>query len=63
MIKVKLTNEILKRISVIDENRFFLSTIELPPATKNRLRKNSKKKSSFASNKIYGNPLTEKHAN
>ena len=63
MIKVKLTNEILKRISAIDENRFFLSAIELPPATKNRLRKNSKKKSSFASNKIEGNPLTEKQAN
>lgn len=62
MIKVILTNEILKRISVIDENRFVLSTIELPPMTRNRLRKNSKKKSSYASNKIEGNPLTEKQA-
>ena len=44
LIKVTLTNEILKRISEIDENRFSLSTIELPPVTKNRLRKNSKKK-------------------
>lgn len=63
LIKVTLTNEILKRISEIDENRFSLSTIELPPVTKNRLRKNSKKKSSYASNKIEGNPLTEKQAN
>ena len=62
MIKVALNNEILKRISAIDENRFSLSTIELPPVTKNRLRKNSKKKSSYASNKIEGNPLTEKQA-
>ena len=62
MIKVTLTNEILKRISSINENRFALSTIELPPMTKNRLRKNSKKKSSYASNKIEGNPLTEKQA-
>jgi len=54
-----LSNEILKKISAIDENRFSLSTIELPPMTKNRLRKNSKKKSSYASNKIEGNPLTE----
>ena len=46
LIKVTLTNEILKRISEIDENRFSLSTIELPPVTKNRLRKNSKKKTS-----------------
>lgn len=63
MIKVTLTNEILKRISEIDEKRFSLGTIELPPVTKNKLRKNSKKKSSYASNKIEGNPLTEKQAN
>ena len=44
MIKVSLTNEILKRISEIDKNRFSLSTIEMPPVTKNRLKKNSKKK-------------------
>lgn len=63
MIRVTLTNEILKRISEIDENRFSLSTIEFPSVTKNRLRKNSKKKSSYASNKIEGNPLTEEQAN
>ena len=63
MIKVTLTNEILKRISEIDEKRFSLSTIEMTPVIKNRLRKNSKKKSSYASNKIEGNPLTEKQAN
>ena len=59
MIKVTLTNDILKKISSIDENRFSLKTIELPQIVKNRLRKNSKKKSSYASNKIEGNPLTE----
>ena len=63
MIKVTLTNDILKRISAIDENRFSLKTIELPQVTKNKLRKNSKKKSSYASNKIEGNPLTEVQAN
>lgn len=63
MIKVTLTNEILKRISAVDENRFSLKTIELPQVTKNRLRKNSKEKSSYASNKIEGNPLTEEQAN
>lgn len=62
MIKVILTNDILKKISIIDENRFSLSTIELPLVTRNRLRKNSKKKSSYASNKIEGNPLTEQQA-
>ena len=59
MIKVTLTNEILKRITTIDANRFKLGTVELPPIKKNRLRKNSKKKSSHASTKIEGNPLTE----
>ena len=63
MIKVTLTNEILKRVLSIDENRFSLKTIELPQVMKNRLRKNSKKKSSYASNKIEGNPLTEAQAN
>jgi len=63
MIKATLTNDILKKISVIDENRFTLRTIELPQLTKNKLRKNSKKKSSYASNKIEGNPLTEAQAN
>ena len=62
MIKVTLTNDILKKISVIDENRFSVRSVELPAITKNRLRKNSKKKSSYASNKIEGNPLTEKQA-
>lgn len=49
LIRVTLTNEILKRISEIYENRFSLSTIDLPPVTKNRLKKNSKKKSSYKS--------------
>ena len=63
MVKVILTNEALKRISAIEESRFSLKTIDLPQITKNRLRKNSKKKSSYASNKIEGNPLTEAQAN
>ena len=39
VIKVTLTNEILKRISEIDEKRFSLSTIEMTPVIKNRLIK------------------------
>ena len=62
MIKVTLTNEILKRITAINENRFSLSKICMPAVTRNRLRKNSKKKSSYASNRIEGNPLTENQA-
>ncbi len=60
MIKVKLTNEILKYISEIDQNRFTVSGVKMSLSVSNRLRKNSKKKSSYASNKIEGNPLSEK---
>ncbi len=63
MIHVTLTNEILKKITSIEKNCFSLKSIELPQITMNRLRKNSKKKSSYASNKIEGNPLTETQAN
>ena len=35
---------------------------KLPPLTKNKLRKNSPKKSSYASNRIEENPLTEEQA-
>ncbi len=62
MIKATLSNDILKKISVINENKFSLKTVNLPTMTKNKLRKNSKKKSSYASNKIEGNPLTVEQA-
>lgn len=62
MIQIPLTNAILKRISAIDENRYLVNDMELPVITRNRLRKNSRKKSSYASNKIEGNPLTENQA-
>ena len=62
MIKVHLDNEILKYITEIEKNRYAVSSFELPPSTANKLRKNSKKKSSYASNKIEGNPLSEKQA-
>ncbi|MBQ9341439.1 MAG: Fic family protein [Lachnospiraceae bacterium] len=59
MIKVVLTNEILKYITEIDKNRYRISSVKLPRSVSNKLRKNSKKKSSYASNKIEGNPLSE----
>ena len=60
MIRVPLTNEILKYITEIDKNRYNVSSIKLSMSVANKLRKNSKKKSSYASNKIEGNPLSEK---
>lgn len=62
MIQSVLTNEIVRQITTIEENRFRISNVELPTVVMNKLRKNSKKKSSYASNKIEGNPLTEKQA-
>ena len=60
MIKVTLNNEILKYITEIDKNRYKLSTVKLTRTVVNKLRKNSKKKSSYASTKIEGNPLSQK---
>ena len=59
MIKVTLSNEILKYITEIDKNRYNVSSVKLSKTVANKLRKNSKKKSSYASNKIEGNPLSE----
>ena len=60
MIRVTLTNEILKYIIEIEKNRYRVTTVKLSRNVANKLRKNSKKKSSYASNKIEGNPLSEK---
>lgn len=62
MIKVTLTNQILKYITEIDRNKYNVSSIQLPKTVANTLRKNSKKKSSYSSNKIEGNPLSETQA-
>ena len=60
MIKAKLTNEVLKYITEIEKNRYRVSTVKVSRSVASKLRKNSKKKSSYASNKIEGNPLSEK---
>ena len=60
MISVTLTNQILRYITSIEENRFKVSSIKISKEISNKLRKNSKKKSSYSSNKIEGNPLSEK---
>ena len=62
VIKVTLTNEILKYVTEIEKNRYKVSTVKLPRSVANRLRKNSRKKSSYASNRIEGNPLSEQQA-
>lgn len=44
MIKVTLTNEILKYITEIEKKRYIVSKIPLSHDIANKLRKNSKKK-------------------
>ncbi|MCF0247706.1 MAG: Fic family protein [Synergistes sp.] len=62
MIGSVITNEMLRLITEIEENRHRAAAVSLPDMVMNRLRKNTMKKSSYASNKIEGNPLTEAEA-
>lgn len=57
VIKVFLTNEILRYITEIEINRFIVSETSISYAIANKLRKNSKKRSSYASAKIEGESL------
>ncbi len=58
MIKVNLNNKILEMIVSIETNKNLLSSVVIPNQLRNRLRKITSKKSTYASNKIEGNPLT-----
>ena len=59
MIKINLNNSILNTILRIESRRVLLSQIRIPANISNRLRKNTKKISTYASNHIEGNPLNE----
>ena len=62
MIKVKLDNDILNSILEIEKNKNSLDLVKIPINLSNKFRKNTKKRSSYASNKIEGNPLTYEQA-
>ena len=62
MITIVPSNEILLRIIEIERSRERCAGIRLPVSLSTRLRKNSRKKSSYASVKIEGNPLSESEA-
>ena len=62
MISPTITNEMLGRIVSIENCRAMFPGSRIVPAISSRLRKNSRKKSTYASNKIEGNPLTESQA-
>lgn len=62
MIKITPSNEILSRIVEIERCREKCAGVRLPVTLSAKLRKNSRKKSSYASVKIEGNPLSEAEA-
>ena len=62
MLKVKLDNEILNLILEIEKNKNVINSLKVPVNLTNAFRKNTKKRSSYASNKIEGNPLSFEQA-
>ena len=58
MIRVSLNNKMLDYIIKIEYNKVAVSSVGLPVPISNRLRKNSKKRSAYFSNRIEGNPLS-----
>ena len=62
MIKAVYNREITDYITAIEINRYRSSNTVLQPSIVTTLQKNSLKKSSYASNRIEGNPLTEQQA-
>ena len=63
MSKVEIDNEMLALLLSIERAKERFGGIRLPIALTNKLRKSSKKRSSYASNRIEGNPLSETQAN
>ena len=62
MKNVIIDNEILNYILEIERNKDYLNRVDLPISISNKFRKNTKKRSSYASNKIEGNPLSFEQA-
>ncbi|MDE7161991.1 MAG: Fic family protein, partial [Anaeroplasmataceae bacterium] len=57
-IQITIDNEILNAILKIEKNKDTLNSVNIPVFLSNKFRKNTKKRSSYASNHIEGNPLT-----
>ena len=58
MIKIALNNDLLKSIIDIERNKTILENTKVPIELSNKFRKNTRKRSSYASNAIEGNPLS-----
>lgn len=62
MMNVTLTNEMLNSILAIERCKTGFSGKKMPPTVSDKLRKISRKRSSHASTRIEGNPLTQAQA-
>lgn len=62
MIKVFLDNKLLAAIIEIEKNKTILENTKVPVELSNKFRKNTRKRSSYASNAIEGNPLSYQQA-
>ncbi len=58
MIKISLNNELLNSLIAIEKNKTILENTDVPIELSNHFQKNTKKRSSYASNAIEGNPLS-----
>ena len=58
MIKVTLNNKLVNSLIEIEKNKTILENTKVPIELSNKFRKNTRKRSSFASNFIEGNPLS-----
>lgn len=62
MIKINLNNQLLNSLIDIEKNKTILENTKVPVELSNKFRKNTRKKSSYASNAIEGNPLSFEQA-
>lgn len=62
MIKSIIDNEIMNFILEIEKKKDSLDLVKIPVNLSNKFKKNSKKRTTYASNRIEGNPLTYEQA-
>ena len=62
MIKITLNNQLLNSLFKIEQNKTILENTKVPVELSNKFRKNTRKRSSYASNAIEGNPLSYEQA-
>ena len=62
MIKITLNNKLLNSLIKIEQNKTILENTKVPVELSNKFRKNTRKRSSYASNAIEGNPLSYEQA-